>query len=154
MNARGLAGLHRRLEALLERGHDVPMLLTRIVLGHAFVLTGLGKLKNLDGVTEFFGNLGIPFPGLNAAFVAGLEFLGGFLLIAGLLTRVTSLLLIATLVVALMTADRAAFIGGLALRPDNGLMDLPAFVYLLFLAWLAHFGPGAVSIDRRFLGAK
>ena len=45
----------------------------------------------------------------NAAFVSRLEFYGGMLLIAGLLTRLVASGLGATMVVALMTADKPAF---------------------------------------------
>src|SRR5512144_3298983 len=91
----------------------LPPLLTRLVIGQAFFFTGRGKLQNPEGVVSFFTDLGIPFPAANAAFVSRLEYYGGMLLIAGLLTRVVALLLGSTMVVALATADRANFTGAL-----------------------------------------
>jgi len=73
---------------------------------------------------------------------------GGMLLIAGLLTRVSAGLLSCTMVVALLTADRANFLGALKGTSDAGLTDIVPFVYLLFLLWLVIFGPGLVSLDH------
>jgi uncharacterized membrane protein YphA (DoxX/SURF4 family) len=52
----------------------IAPLLTRITLGHAFFLTGRGKLANFDTTVEFFASQNIPFPALNAAFVSRLEY--------------------------------------------------------------------------------
>jgi putative oxidoreductase len=122
-------------------------LLTRLVIGWAFHLTGNGKLVNFDRTVEFFTSLNIPMPELNAAFVARLEYWGGLLLMAGLGTRVVAGLLSSTMVVALLTADRATFLGALKGTGDSGLTDVSAFVFLLFLLWLILFGPGVASLD-------
>src|SRR5688572_32255160 len=55
----------------------IAPLLTRITLGHAFFLTGRGKLANFDTTVEFFASQNIPLPALNAAFVSRLEYYGG-----------------------------------------------------------------------------
>jgi len=119
-------------------------LLTRVVVGLGFHATGHGKLMDLGKVTGFFTDLGIPFPGANAAFIAGLEFIGGLCLILGLGTRIFAALLSCSMIVALMTADKASFIEKFPWE----LTDVSAFVYLLFLIWLVLFGPGPVSLDR------
>jgi putative oxidoreductase len=132
----------------------LPPLLTRLVIGYAFYQTGRGKLANPERIVEFFTGLGIPFPAANAAFVSRLEFYGGLLLIAGLLTRVVACGLASTMAVALMTADRADFLGALSGAGEAGLTDVVPVVYGLFLLWLIVFGPGAVSLDallRRWL---
>jgi putative oxidoreductase len=79
--------------------------------------------------------------------VARLEYYGGLLLIVGLLTRLTALLLSSTMIVALLTADRALFVQALAGTGEAGLTDVTPFVYLLLLLWLVVFGPGALSLD-------
>lgn len=126
----------------------LPPLLTRLVLGQAYFFTGRGKLENFENTVSFFTDLGIPMPGANAAFVARLEYYGGMLLMVGLLTRVVALLLSSTMVVALLTADRALFLEALRGSGDAGLTDVTPFVYLLLLLWLVAFGPGPVSVDR------
>jgi putative oxidoreductase len=125
----------------------LPPLLTRLVLGQAFFLTGRGKLENLANVVQFFTELGVPMPELNAAFVSRLEFYGGIALILGLGTRLVAAGLASTMVVALATADKQSFIDALRMSGDSGLTDVVPFVYLLFLAWLLIAGPGPLSLD-------
>jgi putative oxidoreductase len=131
----------------------LPPLLTRLVLGQAFFLTGSGKLANFDRTVGFFTDLGIPFPALNAAFVSRLEFYGGLLLVAGLATRLVAVGLASTMVVALATADKESFIAALKGTGEQGLTDVTPFVYLLFLAWLVMHGAGPVSLDALLLKA-
>jgi len=139
-----LLNLGLRVAAVLA---FLPPLLTRLVMGQAFYFTGRGKLANPDNVVSFFTDLGIPFPAANAAFVSRVEYYGGLLLIAGLLTRVAALMLSSTMVVALLTADRQDFLIALRASTDKGLTDVVPFVYLLFLLWLVVFGPGLLSLD-------
>lgn len=122
-------------------------LLTRITLGYAFFLTGRGKLENLDQFAGFLAELGVPFPAVQAPFVAGLEFVGGICLVLGLLTRLMGLGLAATMVVALLTADRALFLTSWLPTGDVGPLDVPAWVFLLLLTWLVLYGPGMLSLD-------
>lgn len=122
-------------------------LITRLVIGYAFFLTGRGKLENFDGTVGFFTELGIPFPELNAAFVSRLEYYGGALLIAGLATRLVSALLGSTMIVALLTADRANVLKALSLSSEIGLTDVTPVVFGMFLLWLLLYGPGLLSVD-------
>ncbi len=125
----------------------LPPLVARVVIGYAFMRNGWGKLHSLDDITSFFTELGIPLPGVNAAFVSGLEFVGGILLMAGLATRVVSVLLIGTMAVAILTAQRANI---------HGLADLGNLVEFAFAAvflYLAVGGAGRVSLDH-LLGRK
>ena len=55
----------------------LPPLLTRLLMGEAFFLTGRGKLANFENTVQFFTSLGIPMPELNAAFVSRLEYYAG-----------------------------------------------------------------------------
>ena len=135
----------------------VAPLLTRITLGHAFFLTGRGKLANFETTVEFFAAQNIPFPALNAAFVSRLEYYGGILLVSGLLTRIVSALLASTMVVALLT-ERAQFFESWKPTGDVGPTDISSWVFLLLLTWLVLYGPGlaepgslpgALAGDRR-----
>lgn len=124
-------------------------LMTRLVFGHAFYLTGRGKWMNFDNTVNFFSQLGIPFPDANAAFIASLEMIGGLLLVVGLGTRLVSGLLAATMVVALLTADRQGFLEALG----SDLTGITPVVYLLALVWLVLYGAGRLSLDT-ILGRK
>jgi putative oxidoreductase len=123
-------------------------LLTRIVVGWAFYLTGSGKWAHFDNTVTFFTELGIPFPQANAAFVATLELVGGIALILGLLTRLFATGLAFTMSVALLTADKQRFLESWSTASDISPTDISAFVFLLFLLWLALYGPGPVSLDK------
>jgi putative oxidoreductase len=125
----------------------LPPLLTRLVIGHAFYETGAGKIENFANTVAFFTDLGIPMPELNAAFVSRLEFYGGIALILGLLTRFFAAGLLSTMVVAILTADRADFLEAWSGTGEKGLTDVVPVVYGMFLVWLVIAGPGKLSLD-------
>lgn len=128
------------------------LLFVRLYWGWQFAVTGWGKLNNLDKVTGFFTSLGIPFPALNAPFVAGLEFFGGIALALGLFSRPVALLLFIDMVVAYLTADREAFFS-LISDPDKFTGATPYNFFFASLIILA-FGPGKLALDSllsRFL---
>ncbi len=119
-------------------------LLTRLVIGWAFHLTGHGKLMNLDRTTQFFDGLGIPFPHVNAIFVSSLEFAGGLFLVIGLGTRIFAGLLSVSMIVALLTSDGKEWLS----KFPGDLTDVTSFTFLLFLIWLVLYGPGPISVDK------
>lgn len=138
---RRLAGLGLKITASLQ---FLAPLLTRLVLGIGFYYTGKGKLGNLEKITGFFTDLGIPFPHANAVFIATLEFVGGICLVLGLGTRVFAGLLSCTMIVALLTADKDALVQ----KFPSDVSDVTSFTFLVFLIWLVLYGPGPLSIDR------
>jgi putative oxidoreductase len=148
MNIRALSiRAYTHALALLATLGFLPPLVTRLVMGQAFHATGDGKLRNFDNTVSFFAALEIPFPELNAAFVARLEYYGGALLILGLAPRLVAALLSSTMVVAILTADRDTFLGALRGTGEAGLTDVVPFVYLLFLVWIVFQGPGPLALD-------
>ncbi len=122
-------------------------LATRIVVGLAFYLTGSGKWAHFDNTVTFFTAIGIPHPAWNAAIVATLELVGGIALILGLFTRLFATALLTTMAVALLTADKERFLSSWSPASDVSPTDISSFVFLLFFAWLALYGPGVVSLD-------
>jgi putative oxidoreductase len=123
-----------------------PLLLAiRLYWGFQFAQTGWGKLHSLERVTGFFAGLGIPFPHANAIFVAGLEFAGGILLIVGLGSRLTALLLTGDMVVAYLTADRAALLAIFSDPPK--FFNADPFTFLFASLLILILGPGSASID-------
>lgn len=117
-------------------------LVARITLGVLFVSTGWGKVQDLAKVTAFFAELGIPFPGIQAPMVSFIELCGGALLLIGLATRLAALPLLASMAVAILTAQRE----NVHNLPD--LFGLVEWTYLALLLWLALAGPGKISVDR------
>lgn len=130
----------------------LPALLTRLLMGEAFFLTGRGKLANFDNTVQFFASLGIPMPELNAAFVSRLEYYGGIALVLGLATRLVAAGLASTMVVALLTAEKQPFLEALRLSGEQTPTDIVPVVYSFFLLWLIISGPGALSLDRLIAG--
>ena len=146
------ARLSTAIRTAIDRAVFVAPLATRIVVGLTFLHTGYGKWQNVPRTVAFFTSLGIPFPAANAALVATLELVGGALLIAGLGTRFFAAGLSATMVVALLTADRQAFLTSWSSASDATPTDVASFTMLLFLLWLVLVGPGAASLDRIVAG--
>jgi putative oxidoreductase len=117
-------------------------LLGRFTIGVAFITSGWGKVNNLEKVTAFFTELGIPAPALQARFVSWVELVCGTLVLLGLGTRLASIPLICTMIVALITA-KAEDIAGV-----SDLVGTIEFTYIVLLAWLVVVGGGALSLDR------
>ncbi len=122
----------------------LPGLLSRLAIGVVFIQSGWGKLHHLDKVIQFFTSLGIPAPRLQAPFVACVEFVGGILVLIGLFTRLASVPLIGTMVVAILTAKRGD------IHEIGDLLFMPEYLFILLLLWLIIQGPGAVSQDYVF----
>lgn len=121
------------------------LLIVRWYWGWQMMQTGWGKLNDLDKVTKFFTSLGIPAPGLNADFIAVLEFTGGILLMLGLGSRLIALLLACDMIVAYILADREALF---SIFSDTDKFRAAAPYPFLFASLLILiFGPGKFSVD-------
>lgn len=121
------------------------LLIIRLYWGWQFAQTGWGKLHRLDKVAEFFTSLGIPLPAINAYFVTGLELIGGILLIVGLGSRLTALLLAVDMVVAFLTADREGLLSVFS-DPEKFYAAAP-YTFLFASVLILVFGPGRWSMD-------
>jgi putative oxidoreductase len=145
MNA--LFRIRRLVHAIADRLAFLPPLLARIAIGVVFIGTGWGKLHNLEKITSFFTELGIPAPGFNAVVASTAELVCGALLLVGLFTRLAAVPLIVVMIVAIAAAKWSDI---------NGLSDLLGFVetlYVVLLAWLGTAGAGPISLDRVLLRA-
>ncbi len=114
----------------------------RVVAGIVFVAHGWRKIMvGFDAVSQSFADLGIPAP-LPAAFlVSFVELFGGVLLVVGFKTRLATIPLALTMLVAMFTAHwRHGFF-----LPEGFEYTL---VLLAALITLGLVGPGAVSVDR------
>lgn len=124
----------------------LPPLIARAVVGIAFIVAGKGKLSNLDQTIAFFESLNIPAANLQAPFVAGVELVGGILLVLGLGTRLAAALLIGVMGVALLTAILPP-VDGVTAKALAGISSLES-AYLAIFVFLAFGGAGAASLDR------
>ena len=122
------------------------LLIIRLFWGWQFAQTGWGKLMNLNRTAAFFGDLGLPLPWVNALAAGSVEFLGGLLLLLGLVARPAALALGFTMVVAYLAADRAVVLA-LFHAPDDFTSAAP-FLFLFASVLVLAFGPGAWSADE------
>jgi putative oxidoreductase len=121
----------------------IPVLLARLSVGVLFFESGRGKLfHKLNELVEYFTQLGIPFPHLQAPMVAAIEFVGGICLILGFATRLISAPLAVTMGVAILTAQlgKAKTVGD--------FLYLPEVPLIVIFVWLIFSGPGKFAIDN------
>ena len=90
---------------------------------------------------NFFRELGIPYPELQAPFVSSIELVCGGLVLVGLATRLAAVPLIGTMVVALATAVWPQ------LDSAWELLGKEELHYVVLLAYLVVSGPGVVALD-------
>ncbi len=128
------------------------LLLVRLYWGWQFAQTGWGKLHHLEQVTGFFTTLGLPAPGATAIFVGCVELFGGLLLIAGLGSRLTGLVLTGNMLVAYITADREALLS--VFSNPGKFYGADPYTFLFAAVLVLIFGPGCFALDtliaRRF----
>ena len=130
----------------VSSGLQSPFLLAvRLYWGWQFMQTGWGKLTDIGKVVQFFTDLGIPAPALNAYFVSALEFGGGMLLILGIGSRLIALPLAVDMIVAYITADREALLSIFS-NPDKFTAAAP-YTFLVASLIVLIFGPGKFSLD-------
>ena len=146
--------IEKLYQTLITAGNAMQpalLLLVRLYWGWQFIQTGWGKITNLEKVTSFFTTLGIPAPGLNAAFVSGLELFGGALLLIGLCSRPIALMMTVNMLVAYITADREAL---LSILSDPGkFYGATPYTFLFAALLVLVFGPGRYSLDA-LLGSR
>ena len=131
---------------LMSMGQSPLLLLVRLYWGWQFAQTGWGKLHSLSRITEFFTSLNLPAPAFTAAFVAYVEFFGGILLILGLASRFTGLVLSINMFVAYWTADREA-LKSIFSDPGKFYVADP-YTFLFASLMVLIFGAGLFSLDK------
>lgn len=143
-----LMGIPRAITAVTDLAERIagaftwlPPALARLTVGLVFFQSGWGKLQNLEKVTNYFTELGIPAPYFQARLASTSEFVCGALLLVGLATRFATIPLIITMCVAIRTAlwDQVDGLGT--------LVGLTEFAYIALLVWLAVEGAGPLSLD-------
>ncbi len=100
------------------------------------------KWGNINGIAEWFGNMGIPMPTLNAYMAAATEMGAVILLPLGLATRIISIPLMVTMIVAIVTVH----LGNGFESGSNGF-EIPLYYFLMLFALLVN-GAGKFSLDH------
>jgi len=121
---------------------SLPLLLIRLILAIGFFGPAKMKLGNIDGIISWFESINIPMPALNAYLATGTEALGVVLLALGLGTRLISIPLIITMIVAIVTVHL-----GNGFEAGNNGFEIPLY-YLIMLFTLLIYGGGKFSLDH------
>jgi len=130
------------------------ILVARSAVGSLFFLSGRGKLfvpERREQMRETLIAARVPFLDLNALFVSTIEFVGGLLLILGVITPVACAMLSGVMIVAIATTairniKPISLLGWL-----SEFLYLPEALLLVILLWLLLSGPGWFSIDHLIL---
>ncbi len=150
-----------RLKRLVASGAPSEVLLIRIAVGWIFFSEGIQKFMYAEsrGVGRF-ERIGIPSPEILAPFVGVAEIACGAFILAGLLTRLASVPLALTMIVALISTKIPILLGhgfwGFSLKSlssygfwsmaHESRTDLAMLLGALFLMIL---GAGRKSLDHR-----
>ena len=120
---------------------DLALLFIRLILAYGFYMPAMNKWGNMEGIAQWFGSMNYPLPTLNAYLAGTTEAAGVVLLFFGVGTRIISIPLMITMLVAIFTVH----IGNGFAAADNGF-EIPLY-YLLMLVLLLAYGSGKYSID-------
>src|SRR5713101_1178216 len=129
----------------LERLKPLALLLLRLALGIIFIFHGYPKLFTHTRETmQMFEHMG--FPGYFVYIAGAVEFFGGIVMILGLFTRVTGLLLAGEMTIAIWRVH----------LPQGPITMVKNYEFPLVLAMaaftLAAVGAGLISLDQAIFG--
>jgi putative oxidoreductase len=123
----------------LDRLQPLALLVLRLVIGTIMIAHGYSKVfGGFSHVRDMVQHIG--FPGWMAYLLAGTEFLGGILIIAGLLTRFVAVAMLIDMSVAIWK-----------IHWHNGLKGQGGFEFPMSVAAIAFalifFGAGPIALD-------
>jgi len=135
-----------RADGLAAHAQDVLLLLGRVLLGWIFVQSGWGKLMDIPGFVATLPRRGLP--DLLGYIAPPVEFIGGLLILFGLATRYTALLMLLFIIIASFSSHRYWDFTDAAQRQQQHThfwknVSMMGGQILLFVA-----GAGRYSLDR------
>jgi putative oxidoreductase len=155
--------MHMRVDKVLDWFLNPPdtappvTLLLRLMAGGVFLWEGIMKFIFPSLGVRRFTLIGFPIPHVLSNLVGGLEIVGGMLLIAGLFTRIFSVLFTIEMIVAILSTKVPLFLGTTRLPlspvpPQTGfwavLHDIRSdYAQVITVIFLLIVGPGIWSVD-------
>lgn len=138
---------YRSAAAFFNRLQSPLLFGIRLYWGFQFMQDGWGKLTHLDKVAGFFATLNLPAPGATALAVALVELIGGALFLAGIASRLVSLVLFVNMTMAYLSVpdDRTNFLHFFS-NPSDFYGATP-YTYWFAALLILILGPGAIAID-------
>ena len=149
--------LHERLIVAGTFLQPAVLLVVRLFWGVGIYMSGYAHITHIEDTYKNFVEWHIPLARFNV-YVSGVtELVGGLLLLAGLFTRVTAVVVFFNFCVAILATSHAE-ITGLFTGPERwdhlrSIIDDIAFPFWTIALVLLAFGPGRFSVDR-LLGRK
>ena len=99
--------IYQQIVTRLQVADGIPLLLLRLYLAPVMIQAGWNKASSFDSIVDWFGNddygLGLPMPFVMAFLATAAELVGGVLLLLGALTRLVSIPLMVTMIVAMVS---------------------------------------------------
>ena len=127
--------------AKIEMLKDLSPLIFRLLLAYGFYEPAMNKLADINAIGEWFAGMGLPAPYFQAYLATFTECAGVVLLFLGLGTRIITIPLMITMIVAIKTVHwENGFSAG-----NNGY-EIPLY-YMLMLLSLLFTGAGKFSVD-------
>lgn len=154
-----------RFHRVLDTRAPAAVLWIRVAVGVVFVSEGIQKFLYPAALgAGRFAKIGIPAPEAMGPFIGGIEIVCGALVLAGLLTRLAALLLLADMTVAIFSTKIPILLGhgywrfaapsggktGLWAMLHEARTDVSMWLSCLFL-WIV--GAGTRSVDARVAGS-
>jgi uncharacterized membrane protein YphA (DoxX/SURF4 family) len=158
--------LRKTVDWLLNAPQSAPRstILIRLMVGGVFFWEGILKFVYVNQGIGRFTKIGLPAPGPTAHFVAGLEIVGGLLVMFGSLTRLIAVPFIIEMIVAILSTKVALYLGTspLPLPPAPPQIGVWAVLHeirsdyaqIMCTLFLLMAGPGPWSIDGMFARAR
>jgi uncharacterized membrane protein YphA (DoxX/SURF4 family) len=125
---------------------DLAPLLLRLAIGATFVASGLDKAAAPERAAALFRSLDLPSPEMLGPVVGVIELVGGLALLAGLLTRVASLVLAVEMAVVLVLVRASDVMAARSLVDAFVAVRLEVILALAAVA-LALIGSGRFALD-------
>jgi len=125
----------------LSKLKDLHLLAVRLILVYGFYNPAIMKWQNINSIAEWFSEMGIPLPTINAYMAASTEMAGVVLLTLGLANRIISIPLIFVMIVAIVTVHL-----GNGFEAGNNGYEIPVY-YILLLLVILIYGAGKISVD-------
>lgn len=134
-----MVNLYTQIIEKLRHADGLPLLLLRLYLAPVMVQAGWNKASNFEDIVSWFGNddygLGLPLPFVMALLATAAELIGGVFLLFGALTRLVSLPLMVTMIVAMVSvhaengwlaiADASSWLADGTILLNESVMDAP-----------------------------
>jgi putative oxidoreductase len=130
-------------------GNSVVPLVGRVLIAALFLVAGFGKIMGFAGTAGYMAKLGFPAPEVMTAISILIEAGGGILLIIGWKTRWVAWGLAIFVVIATLAAHRFWEIPDAAQMMSQRIHFLKNLAIIGGLLFVAAFGPGSISVDKR-----